>query len=266
MRRRTQAHKPALPQARLLGAPHSAPHLPGGAILLSSSPFAPAYAHHRPPPLQQAGNPHRAPTKPSSLTTKWTRPSAPPPTPACARGAVGSMGEARRGPGGRAAREGQRLRGCRREGPLSPHPACSPTPRRSGDTHGFCSVCYKAQQSTALAAATAPSPSPAPAAAAAAADPAPAPAAEPMLVEPAPVQEEAASPAAASPAAAAAAAVASEAGDEKPVQVGTIGKDCPAAQGCASRVRHLFVVPSHQQRGVHRGCGGIVSSTPVRCR
>ena len=151
------------------------------------------------------------------------------------------------GPGGRAASSGS---GCvwgvvekGRSPHPSRHPPCSPTPRRSGDTHGFCSVCYKAQQSTALAAATAPSPSPAPAAAAAA-EPAPAPAAEPMLVEPAPapVQEEAA----ASPAAAA--ADASEAGDEKPVQV-RFGRGSKQLRLC--RVRWSTFLGAHsRQRGL----------------
>ena len=173
------------------------------------------------------------------------------------------------GPGGRAASSGS---GCvwgvvekGRSPHPSRHPPCSPTPRRSGDTHGFCSVCYKAQQSTALAAATAPSPSPAPAAAAAA-EPAPAPAAEPMLVEPAPaaVQEEAAaSPAAAQPAAAA--ADASEAGDEKPVQV-RFGRDSKQLRLCRVWGSTFLGAHSHQQaagEGFHHD--GMPVQTPC-CR
>jgi hypothetical protein len=63
---------------------------------------------------------NRPPTKPSSRTTKWTPPSARPPTPACAQGAADSTGEARRGPRWTRCKQWQRLRvGCRREGPLT---------------------------------------------------------------------------------------------------------------------------------------------------
>lgn len=95
---------------------------------------------------------------------------------------------------------------------------------RSADTNNFCSVCYKAQQSAALAATTSPvpvkrAPSPQPAATAAAAPP------EAQAAEAAsPVQAAAAAdePAEA-PAAAAEAAQPSQPADDKPVQVSGCG-------------------------------------------
>lgn len=85
---------------------------------------------------------------------------------------------------------------------------------RSSDTHGFCSVCYKAHQSTATLAASSPSPA-APAAAATAA----APAVKPAEPTPQPLVEEAAVPPAAAAAVAESAASPPPA-DDKPVQVG----------------------------------------------
>jgi hypothetical protein len=114
--------------------------------------------------------------------------------------------------GGRASLEGGGLQGT---SPLYVGSPCLPGGMcRSDATQGFCSVCWKAHQSSAaLAAASSPSQ---PAAAAAAASPP-----ETHFAETAPAQqaEEAAPPAVAEPAVEAAAAVPCEPADEKPVQV-----------------------------------------------
>lgn len=98
-------------------------------------------------------------------------------------------------------------------------PLPRPLIRRSSETHGFCSVCYKANQSSALAASSAPSPSH-PAAPAAAPAAAAAPVPEPKLAEAAPAQQAAEEAAPAADALAAAeAAPADEPADDRPVQV-----------------------------------------------
>ncbi|KAI3426851.1 hypothetical protein D9Q98_006797 [Chlorella vulgaris] len=114
----------------------------------------------------------------------------------------------------------------------------------SSDTHGFCSVCYKAHQSTATLAASSPSPA-APAAAATAA----APAVKPAEPTPQPLVEEAAVPPAAAAAVAESAASPPPA-DDKPVQenrsrcfccrkkIGLLGFECRCGYAFCSTHRH----------------------------
>ncbi|EFN56686.1 hypothetical protein CHLNCDRAFT_144583 [Chlorella variabilis] len=120
----------------------------------------------------------------------------------------------------------------------------------SSETHGFCSVCYKANQSSALAASSAPSPSH-PAAPAAAPAAAAAPVPEPKLAEAAPAQQAAEEAAPAADALAAAeAAPADEPADDRPVQenrgrcfccrkkVGLLGFECRCGYVFCSGHRH----------------------------